>query len=110
MRCFGLQDSFGFRCMHRARAFSSFLLDQTGELKKNELDSLIIQLEKRGHFFNPEGTGDAYFNQRLLKMLKKLRDDPEFFKSVKRFQTPLCHKRAEELILETLPGARHQNQ
>ncbi len=97
----GVQESFRFRALNRARRISLALVDEKAEIKRDLLKNIIALLEKEGHFFYPGGTNDILIHEHILNFLKIL-DSEETLKSIKRFQKPLVHKWAEKVIFETL--------
>lgn len=93
----GIQDSFRYRALHRARKLASFLLDAQGEIIPTALEQALSALQKEGHIFYPQGLNDSTILEHQLAILEQLR-----LPAFKKFQTPLCHKFAERLIFETL--------
>lgn len=97
----GIQESFRFRALNRARRLALALVDEKGDIKRGFLKEITSLYEKEGEIFYPEGTGDCLIYDQILRILKALNDD-EWIRSFKRFQKPLCHKWAERLVFETL--------
>ncbi len=97
----GVQESFGFRALSRARVVSLALLDEKGEVKKDVLQSFISFFEKEGYLFYPLGYQDGLLTERFLDVLRAFTQS-DLLKSLKRFQKPLVHRWAEKLIFETL--------
>lgn len=97
----GIQESFQFRALHRARKIALALIDEKGEVKKEFLQNLIKLLETNGIIFYPNGLNDSLIYEHTLSFLKKL-NQSELIRSLKRFQRPLCHKWAEKLVQDTL--------
>jgi hypothetical protein len=96
-----IQDSFRFRALNRARTLALALVDEKGEIKKDLLQKLIVDFEAQGFIFYPDGLNDSLIYEHILNFLKRL-NDGDLIKSIRRFQTPLCHKWAEQLVQETL--------
>ena len=96
-----VQDSFRVRSERRALLIAQFLIDDKGELRKEPLSQLLQLLEESGQIFYAFGPHDALLLHHQIKILKKLAQDPAFYKTIKRFQKPLCHRGAEGLIRET---------
>lgn len=97
----GVQESFRFRALHRARRIALALIDDRGEVRQDLLKKLIVALEKEGYIFYPGGYNDGTITEHILPFLRLLAQD-ETLKSLKRFQRPLCHKWAEQIVSETL--------
>ncbi len=97
----GVQDSYRFRALHRARNLATFLMDSQGEVIPDAVEKVILALEKEGNLFYPQGFSDSTILEHQLTILRQLRS-AEVLKSLKRFQTPLCHGTAERLVFETL--------
>ncbi len=104
----GIQESFRFKALSRARRLSMALIDEKGEVRQDLLKKIIESLEQEGALFYPEGYNDETIREHLLAFLPLFNQD-SFLKSLKRFQKPLCHKWAQKLIFETL-GINPQSQ
>src|ERR1700688_4846695 len=98
----GIQDSFRFRCQRRSLLLAQWLIDEKGELHREKVDKILALLKKTGYIVYPQGFNDSLFMQRVEFILKKLRGDPAFFKMIKKFAHPLCHRGAERLIADTI--------
>jgi hypothetical protein len=97
----GVQDSFRFRALSRARALSQALIDDKGELNLDELNRLLFLFEKEGEIFTPLGYDDARITEGTLRVLSFLTEEKNQ-RLFKRFQAPLCHQWAERIVLDTL--------
>ncbi len=104
-----LQDSLRFRALNRARAIANSLIDEKGELNKENLDRIVKELTANGYTFYPEGQNDGILAEHALRFLTRLSQDQLWAKSLKRFQKPLCHAWAERLALDTM-GLFEQNE
>jgi hypothetical protein len=100
----GAQDAFSFRCQRRSVLLAQWLIGEKGELHRDRVERLLGLLEKKAYIFYPQGFNDGLFSERLLFILKKLRNEPAFFKKIQKFSRPLCHQGAERLILDTIGG------
>lgn len=96
-----IQESFRFRALRRARRIAIALVDEKGQIKKDFLKSFTDLYEKTGAIFYPEGQNDSFIHGHILHFLKRLSEE-SIVRSLQRFQSPLCHKWAERLVLETL--------
>jgi len=97
----GVQDSFRFRCQRRSLKIANYLIDDQGELRKEDLENLLRHLEKTPYIFTSNGYNDIFLCRRWIAFLKKLKES-SFFTFFKKFKLPLCHKLAENLVVETL--------
>jgi hypothetical protein len=97
-----VQDSFRFRAQRRSIRLAGSLIDERGELREERLPLLINALESMGIVFYDEGYHDALLVRHQLSILRKLQNEPQFFKTIKKFQKPLCHRGAEQLVRESL--------
>ncbi len=98
----GIQDSYSFRLQRRAVLLSKYLINDKGKLETEKLDQVISLFEKTGFIFSPQGFCDGIFSSHILFVLKKLRNDSSFYLLFQKFQTPLCHAWAEELVLASM--------
>lgn len=104
----GIQESFRFKALSRARRLATALVDEKGEVRQDLLKKIITSLEQEGALFYPRGHNDEAIREHFLAILPLFKQD-SFLKQLKRFQKPLCHKWAEKLVFETL-GVSAQNQ
>ena len=98
----GIQEGFCLRSCRRALLLAKYLVDEKGDLSKDRLNALLVLLEKEGHIVYLSGLSDGVIVSQILFVLKKIKEDEKFYKSIKRFQGPLCHQWAEELIRASL--------
>lgn len=94
-----IQDSFRYRGKHVALKVAGLLLDEKGELIQERLDELVGLLEGGIFVLGPRREGDALIYGHILGCLRQLR---EIWPSIRKFSPPLCHKKAEEVIRDTL--------
>lgn len=94
-----LQDSYTFRLKRRAYLISCHLIDEQGQFDLARLKSVIDCLEKERFLFTPDGYCDAVAMKHMQNVLQKILNDPSFLRSLQKFQSPLCHAWAEEIIL-----------
>ncbi len=90
----GIQDSYSYRAVSRARALASLLVDEEGKLQRPEI---ILPAP-----FYLNGLSDELLRKHQEKFLQRWKTDDRFFRSFLRFQLPLCHKGAEKLIQDSL--------
>ena len=98
----GLQDAFKFRCTRRARFLAESVVDEAGEVSLKSLAELASLIQDQGLIPTPHGYSDPGFSYHVLAILKKFETDKSLRFLIKKFQLPLCHKYAEEIIRTTL--------
>ena len=96
-----LQDAFRFRSKWIALRASYLILDEKGEVDGAVLNRLIEEL-RTPFYLGPGRENDPPIFLHLRSALEQLRDNVEIKKILKKFSPPLCHKKAEEIIRETL--------
>lgn len=97
-----LQDSFRFRVRFLGWSFARYLIDEKGDLSFNRLDKSRNQLEK-GHFpTGPMMEGDAIIYSHILSCLRSITENQKIAMWIKKFSIPLCHRKAEEIVRETI--------
>lgn len=97
-----LQDSFRYRARYYGLKIALWLIDEAGELDRGRLSELTRRLGEGFHLIGPRREGDALIFGHLLSSLKFLEEVPECAVWLKKFSPPLCHKKAEQAIRETL--------
>ncbi len=97
-----LQDSFAFRSKRRAVLVAEYLIGAKGEIQPTRVASLFSLLEERGHIPYPDGFCDGVITEHLLLVVKKLHYDKKITSMIQKFQSPLCHTWAEDLVRESL--------
>jgi len=102
MDLFPLQDSFRFRARHYGLKIAVQLIDESGELDKKRLSELSREFDEGFYFIGPKREGDALIFEHLRSSLNYLQEVPECALWLKKFSPPLCHKRAEQAVRETL--------
>src|SRR3989344_1062414 len=97
-----LQDSFRFRARFLGLKIAIALIDETGELDQEKLLSLHRLIQEEPFLIGPKREGDALLYGHLQRCLKALLEDERIWKSIRKFFLPLCHRKAEIVIRETL--------
>lgn len=97
-----IQDPFRFRARYLGRKIATLLVDEKGDLQKELLSQLIRDLEGDVYSLGPKREGDSLLYAHLLSCLKALETEKEIWVWIRKFSPPLCHKKAEEVIRETL--------
>ena len=97
-----IQDAFRFRSRHLGLRIASLLIDEKGELEKNLLSEIRKQLEAGIFSLGPKREADPLIYSHAACCLKALDEEKEVWNLIKKFSPPLCHRRAEEVIRETL--------
>lgn len=97
-----LQDSYRFRARFLGLRIAHVLLDEQGELKTSALFSLRELLKAQSFLIGPGREGDALLYGHIRNCIEFLSEDDRIWKSIRRFSMPVCHKKVEEVIRETL--------
>jgi len=97
-----IQDAFRFRARHLGRKMAVLLIDEEGNLERENLSKFIGRLEEGIYPLGPRREGDSMLYEHLLFCLKKLRDEKSVWNAILKFSPPLSSKRAEEVVKETL--------
>ncbi len=92
-------DRDSFRFYRRAARIAAWLIDDTGELQVERLSMLLESIKKTPHIFYPNGALEIAFGNNLLRVVQLLHEKPSFWRQIKKFSLPLCHKGAEKLVL-----------
>lgn len=105
MNASGVQDSFQFRSLRRARFLANTLVDPKGNIHVETIKETLSFFEKQGFFFYPNGPNDKVITEHFLNALRQLRDTPALLALIRRFHTPLCHLWAEDLVRQEILAA-----
>ena len=97
-----LQNSFCFRSRYLGWVIAQLLIDEKGDLQRNILSELSRFWDRALFCLGPKREGDALIHAHLLSCLSALESDPQVWSLIRKFSLPLCHKRAEQVIRETL--------
>jgi hypothetical protein len=97
-----IQDSFRFRSRYIGWSAAKYLIDESGEIDGVRAGRLLRLLEESPYPLGPGMEGDADFYSHLTRCLKLLCNDDLIKTWIKKFSLPLCHKKAEELVRESL--------
>jgi len=98
----GFQESFCWRNVHEARILATYLIDDKGSIRKDEVLRAMTLLKENLFLLGPERHHDHGRREHLLKILKVLHSDDSFFKMWKRVDKPHGHQLADRIIKETL--------
>ena len=97
-----VQDSFRYRAKDLGLKIASLILDDKGELDHQRLEELNRYFGEFPFVLGPRREGDALIFGHVAKCLRSLVENKEIWNAIRKFSTPLCHKRAEEIVRETL--------
>lgn len=97
-----VQDSFEFRAKRRALLVGEYIVGEKGEIDLSRVSLVLSLLEKQGFITYPDGFSDGVITTHIVSVLKKLWEDKDFARMIAKFQTPLCHSWAEDLVRESL--------
>lgn len=101
MEISALQDPLRFRAKQIGLRSAYLVIDEEGNFNEEAMGSLLLALEKP-YCLGPNRENDPAIYFHLRSALLYLRDYPEARKWILKFSPPLCHKRAEEIIRDTL--------
>lgn len=96
------QDAFRYRAKDTALQIAYLLIDEKGELEEQRLSGLNQLLEKTPYLLGPGRDNDALFWEHIRRQLDLLARHKAIWQAIRRLSPPLVHKKAEELIRETL--------
>jgi hypothetical protein len=97
-----IQDAFRYRAKYIGLKFAGLLVDEKGELNKDLLDELNQLLAEGPFVLGPAREGDVLIFGHIRNCLRWLTESKEVQVAFRKFSPPLCHKKAEEVIRETL--------
>lgn len=96
------QDSYSFRVQRRALIIAEELIDLEGRFDFEKLSELDTLLEKEAFLFNPSGFSDFQSILHMKSVLKRFERNSPFFQIFQKFQAPLCHEWANEIVLSSV--------
>ena len=102
MDLYPIQDSFRFRCRYLGWMTANYLIDAKGEVDRDRAIDLLRQLEASPYPAGPKMEGDVVIYSHLIRCLKSFVENKEIGIWLKKFSLPLCHKKAEEMVRESL--------
>lgn len=97
-----IQDAFRYRAKYLGLRIASLLILEDGELNRTRLEEILAFLENGCFVLGPGREGDILLYRHIQICLKNLSENKEIWLMVRKFSPPLCHKKAEDLIRETL--------
>ncbi len=97
-----IQDSFWYRAKYLGLKIASLLIDEKGELDVERLKGINTLLDGGCFVLGPGRESDALIYRHLQDCLRKLAESKEIWVAIRRFSTPLCHKKADQVIKESL--------
>jgi hypothetical protein len=97
-----LQDSFRFRARYLGWRIAHFLIGDAGDLDFERLTGLCNQFETDRFPTGPRMEGDAVIYSHIRRCLDFLRENQKIGAALKKFSLPVCHRKAEEIVRETL--------
>ena len=101
MEISSLQDPLRFRAKQIGLRAACLVVDETGALDEQAIGSLLKALEKP-YCLGPGRENDPPIYLHLRAALLYLKETPEARKWILKFSSPVCHKRAEEIVCDTL--------
>lgn len=98
-----IQDSFRYLARHVGLRVAAMVIDEKGELDKERLEELKGLLGQGVFLLGPGREGDVLIYGHVRNCLDQL---PDVWTWIRKFSPPLCNKRAEEVVRETLWPAK----
>lgn len=97
-----VQDSFRHRAKYLGLRVGSLLIDEKGELDVEALTRLKNFFDRNSFVLGPGREGDALIFAHIKNCLSQLLEKREIWIAIRKFSPPLCHRKAEEVVRETL--------
>jgi len=97
-----IQDSLRYRARRLGIKIANWLIDEKGELDRQRLVQLNHYLKQGFYWVAPQREADAFVFDHLRGALQMLEETRELEVWLKKFSPPLCHKKAEAIIRDTL--------
>ncbi len=97
-----LQEGWSWRNVHCARELASLLLNEKGELKKEECKRALHILHNNLYSLGPDRHHDADRMKHLVKMVHFFAHDKEYEAALKKITYPEGHVGVQYLLRETL--------
>jgi len=97
-----IQRSDLYRASCLSRAIANFIIDDDGVLILDRIDYCIDKAKESSYVLFEDNQSDAFFTKHLVQALKKISKSNSLIKKIKRLKLPLCHKKAEDIIRQTL--------
>ncbi len=98
----GIQDSCSIRNVLKTRALAGMLIDEKGELAIGLLQEAIGALQANLYSIGPDRQPDARRQEHILDVLMQLQGNKELARLLRSISKPHAHRRAEQIIRETL--------
>lgn len=97
-----LQDAFRYRARRMGLLVAQELLDSQGNLNQKNLKELLVFFEGHPFLLGPHRESDAWIYQHIKNCLQALATQPAIWSWVHKCSPPLCHKKADEYVRQTL--------
>lgn len=103
-----LQDSYRFRSRRYALSFAIYLIDDEGAFRKDRALKVYAYLQRLHFVLGTGRESDTLIFQHVQKVLHQLLEEKGFSAMIESFRLPLCHKKAEQLIRDTIELPSHE--
>lgn len=97
-----LQDAFRYRARRIALLLAHELIDAEGKIHAKHLAEWASFFDRQTFVFGPDRESDAWIYQHIKNCLQLLVQDPALQAALLKFSVPICHKKAEEYVRQTL--------
>ncbi len=97
-----IQDSCSARTLFRARWISYYLINDEGQLQKENLTHLLEELKRHRYFIGPHYSEDAPRQEHLIAVVEQLIQGGAAVQILQRISRPYANPHADQLIRLTL--------
>lgn len=97
-----VQDSFRYRAKHLGLRVAGLVIDPKGELHLGALSELAALMDQTSFVLGPNREGDPLLYAHIRNCLHRLKDEADIWGAIRKFSPPLCHRKAEEIVRDTL--------
>jgi hypothetical protein len=101
------QESCAVRNILRTRRLANLLINDKGELNASLLPRVIGHLKEHLYSLGPQRQYDAKRQEHILNVLVTLKENKEVARLLKNISKPYSHKRADQIIRDTLQLPEH---
>lgn len=97
-----LQDKDLYKIRQLSLQLAQFIIDDDGHLILDKVDYVLQKADRSKAILQEDNTNDTFLVENILRVLKYLTSHKTLIKKFKKISLPLCHKKAEGFIKDTL--------
>ncbi len=101
-----IQDASRFRHRHYAASLASYLISEEGVVDRERVSRVLSYLQGAPYSLVPGREEDHLLFSHFIEVIGRLSEQPLL---LEKFQLPLCHKKAEEFIKDTVQKRKITN-